>query len=115
MRSLSVCTFLLSTFFGAAMFACASHDDEGTAELMAECMQPIDALQLEPSHADLVTVASELQDLGCGELAIDGDPSSLKYRGGCGCDGDYCVCTCGNGGKCEKVGASTWICGCRVQ
>jgi len=29
-----------------------------------------------------------------------------------GCDGSYCVITCGRGGRCVNWGGNVWACGC---
>lgn len=111
-------TSLILTFTAllAGLLGCRNEDEE-TTELQVQCMQSLDSLQQTPSHADLVEVAAELQEMGCGDLAVDNDPSILQERAGCNCacDGGYCVCICGKGGACEKIGASTWVCGGQAQ
>lgn len=31
-----------------------------------------------------------------------------------GCDGDFCVVTCGRGGRCVHWGGNVWACGCEM-
>jgi hypothetical protein len=99
----TVCLFLLVAAFLAGSGCGAGSSDAGDDA----CNKVLEALSPSPSLSDLATSAKELNDLGC----ATGEAVQMVSSDNCSCEDNICVCHCGAGGDCERVG-DTWYCGC---
>jgi hypothetical protein len=102
---------MIACFAVVVVSGCAA--DSGGGDEGRACEGALAALPASPASGDLAAAAGELKRLGCadGEAETRLVGSVGVQSDQCGCDGSYCVCTCGDGGSCTNEG-TTWYCGC---